>query len=507
MRSSKGAQKVTCVSSSNNAHFEIDRVASGLERRSARGAAQTILGQTVNLILRLGGGALLARLLRPADFGLLAMVGAVIGILTVFGDLGLSTAAIQRPEIDQRQMSTLFWLNVALGALLSGLVVLIAPSLAWFYGDDRLISITLVLGAGFFAAGLGVQHFALLTRQMRFGVLSAIGIVSSIISLLVGISLAWLQCGYWSLVWMQLAGGVVSSSAAWMACGWRPGMATRWTAIRSMVVFGGNLTLFSALNYLARNFDNVLIGWRWGAEPLGQYARAYNLMMLPLGQINSPISSVAIPALSRLQSDPARYRNYYTRCLNMVSYIMLPAIVGMFIFSEDIVRILLGPQWSQATSVFRILTVAAFLQPLSNTAGWLYISLGRTNEMAKWGLISVPCFVCAFFVGLPWGPIGVAIAYAAACWAIMYPCLAMAVRGTPISVKDLWVATCRPLCLAILAGLVMYACRLAFASYGMVWMFMAAITAVTIVVLSMRHASDSVRIELGYIIRAACLTR
>src|ERR1700693_4565183 len=116
---------------------------------------------------------------------------------------------------------------------------------------------------------------------------------------------------------MQLTGGISSSAAAWMACGWRPGMPARRAGIRSMVAFGGNLTVFSALNYFIRNSDNVLIGWRWGAEPLGQYASAYNLMLIPLSQINAPISSVVVPALSRLQSDPVRYRSYYLRGLSM----------------------------------------------------------------------------------------------------------------------------------------------------------------------------------------------
>jgi PST family polysaccharide transporter len=428
------------------------------------------------------------------------MVSAVTGILTVFGNFGLSSAIIQQPNINQRQMSTLFWLNASLGLALSAITAVVAPVVAWFYHDQRLILITIVSGLGFFIAGLGVQHGALLRRQMRFGVLSATEVAAGIVSTGVGLLMAWSGFSYWSLVYMPISATLATTVGVWLVCGWRPGLPSRRSGLRSMVAFGSNLTFFSALNYLIRNLDNVLIGWRCGAAELGQYAKAYSLLLFPLSQINNPIANAAVPALSRLQDDPVRYRNYYLRGLGLIAYITVPLIIGLGVFSEEIIGLVLGPQWSQAATLFRILAIAALLQPIANTTGWLFTSLNRTNAMARWGLLSAPCFILSFIAGLPWGAAGVACTYAIVTWVLTYPCFAMAVRGTPVSMKDIGMTIYRPMAVGLMLGATMFACRLAFAHYGVVLMFAFSAVAAAIALLLMRQCFRAVRNDLDNIL-------
>lgn len=417
--------------------------------------------------MQLVGIAVMSRILTPRDFGLVSMVSAVTACLTMFSGLGLSAATIQRQDVDHRQMSTLFWVNTALGAGMALMTAGIAPVVAWFYHDPRLIRITIAVGSGYLIAGPGVQHQALLKRQMRFAAVTLIDAGACCVATVVGILLAWSGLGYWSLVLMQLAATLAGTVAAWMACGWRPGLPARRAGIRSMVVFGGNLTIFTFLNYIIRNCDNILIGWRWGPEALGFYSRAYQLLLLPIAQIVGPAGNVATPSLSRLQNDPIRYRNYYIRALKVIAYVTMPAIVFAGIFSGEIVAVVLGPQWHMTSTIFSILAISAVLQPVLSTVGWVYLSLDRTKTMALWGVISCPVMIAAFVIGLPWGPIGVAIGYVTAEVLLTYPAFKIAIGPSPVRMKDISDAIGGPLRVVLPLGLMMLICRTISTAMGL----------------------------------------
>lgn len=258
-------------------HFRIDHLKADLKGQSIRGGAITIGAQACKFVLQLGVNVVVTRLLTPQDYGLLAMVNSVTGIVHLFKDLGLSTATVQKAEINHGQISTLFWVNMALSATGALLTAAIAPVIAWFYGEPRLIGITLVLSLAIFLSGLTVQHSALLTRQMRFAALAIADITSILVAITTAIVLALYGAGYWALVLMQLALMITYVVAVWVMCSWRPGPPVRHSGVRSMLAFGGNVTGFSFLHYLAQNLDNVLIGRYAGAQQLGVYAKASTL--------------------------------------------------------------------------------------------------------------------------------------------------------------------------------------------------------------------------------------
>ncbi|TKJ38342.1 MAG: lipopolysaccharide biosynthesis protein [Planctomycetes bacterium B3_Pla] len=409
--------------------------------------------QGVRFFLQMGSTVVLARLLTPQDFGLIAMVAAVTGFVAMFKDMGLSMATVQKAEINHGQISTLFWINVVLSLCVMLVIAALAPAIAWFYNEPRLTWITLALAGAFIFGGLTVQHQALLRRQMHFGILAAVEITSMTVSILAAIISAFCGAGYWSLVIMQLAGAVTHTVAVWFACEWRPGLPVRRSGVREMLAFGGNLTGFNLMNYFARNADNLLIGKFWGPGQLGLYSKAYALLMLPLQQITGPVAAVAIPTLSRLQNDPERYRRYYYRAISMIAFITMPLVAMLAALSHEVITIVLGKQWTDSAIIFKVLAFAAIFQPIWSTIGWIYVSLGQTKRLMYWGLVMVPLIVISFLIGLPWGGLGVATSYTL-CYLslIMVPSFWYAFRYSPVSVTDLFRTIRCPLVL----GLAMY---------------------------------------------------
>lgn len=446
-------------SKSQNYHqqyFNTDHLKTDLKRRSVQGGTVTMVAQMIKFCLSLGSNVLLARMLTPQDYGLVGMVTAVTGFVTLFKDLGLSTATIQKEEINHEQVSTLFWVNVALSMMCAIAIIAISPLISSFYREPRLLMMTIVSAIGLLISGLGVQHAALLNRQMRYQALMGNDILSGLMGILVAIVTAWLGWGYWSLVIMPLVTGVFATIGVWLMCNWRPGFPSVKGEVGSMLAFGGHLTGFSIVNYFARNFDNVLIGRQWGAQQLGQYAKAYQLLLLPLNQINAPITGVAIPTLSRLQHEPEQFRHYYLKALAVIAFLTMPLIAFMIVASEEIISTVLGSQWGEAVVLFRLLSISALFQPICNTTGWLYISTGRGDRMAKWGVASSVFIVTSFLIGLPYQAYGVALAYAIAMLLQTIPCIYFATRGTSVTVLNTVESVQKPFLSCLITGVIVF---------------------------------------------------
>ena len=442
------------TTSTTDKHFQTDHLKVNLGGRAARGGAVAITSQGLKFIVTLAATSVMARLLTPQDYGLIGMVAVVTGFVSMYKDLGLAAATIQKPEITSEQVSNLFWVNVCLSVGVGLVTIAIAPVVAWFYGEPRLLWVTIVTSLGFLIGGLAVQHEALLRRQMRYVALASIGLTSVVMGYVVGILMAWRGFAYWALVGSQLAVVTTGTLTTLLFCRWLPGLPKRDTGVRSMIRFGGNLTGFTTINYFARNLDNLLIGRFSGAQQLGLYSRAYQLMTLPIDQINEPITSVSVPALSRLLDSPESYRRAYLRMLEKIAMLTMPGVVLMIVTSDWIIHIFLGPQWVGAVRIFVILGVSAIFQPIANTTGWLLISQGRTNQMLKWGMISGPLIVASFLIGLHWGAVGVATAYACVKIFINDPLLYWYVgREGPVKTIDFY-KTMAPFAIASICSLV-----------------------------------------------------
>lgn len=427
------------MSKPSQEYFDTAHLSAAIGSRTARGGVVTIVSHGLKFALSILATAVLARLLTPQDYGLIGMVVVFTGFVAMFKDLGLALATVQRAEISYDQISTLFWVNVTISVAITLLMILLAPLIGWFYGEPRLTMITIVTSLGFFFGGLAVQHEALLKRQMRFYALSVIAFLSMMIGYVVGIFLAWRGASYWSLVFSQLALLASNVIGVWITCRWRPGAPKRNTGVRSMLSFGGNVTGYALINYVSKNCDNLVVGRAFGPQLLGLYTKAAQLLALPTDQINEPLSSVAIPALSRLADSPERYRQAYLRIMEKIIMVTMPAVILMLATADWLVLIILGPQWGDSARIFVFMGVAGLFQPVASTGGWLLVSQGRVRDMLRWALINAPISILSIVAGLPWGVVGVAASFSLGRILIAHPLLYWFVgRSGPVRMGDFY---------------------------------------------------------------------
>lgn len=416
-----------------------------LKERTIRGGSARGAALAISFFLRIGSLMVLARLLNPLDFGLLGMVTAFTGVLSLFRDFGLSAASIQRATVTEAQSSTLFWINLLVGAILTLVAAGLAPVVASFYHEPRLFWVTIVVASGFLLNGAGVQHSAILQRQMRFTVLAWIDLGSLIASTIVGILLAKVNCGYWALVAMTLTIPFTGTLGLWFASAWVPGPPQWGVGIRSMMRFGGTLTLSGLIYYIATNFEKVLLGRFWGAEALGIYGRAYQLIRIPTDNLNTAVGDVAFSALSRIQDEPDRLRRYFLKGYALVIGFTLPITVACALFADDMVLVLLGPKWKEAAGIFRLLAPMMLVFGILNPLGWLLNAIGLVGRSLKIALVLAPLMIISYIIGLRYGPQGVAFAYSAVMVLWLLPGIAWAVQGTVVSFWDILLETSRPL--------------------------------------------------------------
>ena len=407
-----------------------------LKDRSIRGGTVILFSQAAKFLISTAGTVVLARLLAPSDFGLVGMVAALTGVIATLGDLGLSSATIQRQDLTHDQVSTLFWINVGVGTVMSSLVAACGPAVAYFYRDPRLVGITLVSSLSFLLGGLASQHYALLTRQMRFGAMALVQSGSALLAMIVAVAMALHGFGYWSLVVSGVLQAAGLALFSWVSIGWKPGRPRKGCGVRSLLAFGGHLTGYNLLTYVTRNADNVLIGRYLGAAPLGIYSKAYGILMLPVQQINAPVNGVLLPALSRLQDQPEAYRRYFLRAIEIVALIGMPIVIFAFADARLVILTLLGPKWMGAVQIFRLLAPAAAVGTISMAPGWIFTSLGMAERQSRWAVLSSPVILGGFLVGLHWGVAGVAASFSATYSLTFLFFLADASRRSPVHLRD-----------------------------------------------------------------------
>lgn len=421
----------------NRRALNTDHLDRNLGHRAVRGGIVAILAQPIRMLIQFATTAILARLLVPEDFGLVAMATAVTSFVAIFSELGLTSATVQRSQIDQETVSGLFFVTLGIGCLLVPVVCGLAPLAAWFFGDTRVTGLIIALSATFPLAALGSQHTALLMRSMRWMALQVAGLLGHVAGALAGILAAWkTDLGYWSLVITPLVANVVTLLALWTSSPWRPSLVSDWRGARSTLRFGAYLTGFGVVNFFHRQLDNIIIGAHFGASELGYYSRSYQLMLLPLNLFNGPLSSAIEPALSRLQNEPERWRQAFLDSLGLVTFLGAGVAASLIAVSGPLITILYGPGWEKSVTIFQWLAASLFAGVPMNVTGWIYISLGRTRQMFIWSLLFVPVVGIGFLVAIPYGPVGIAAAYALIMNISLVPCLAFATRGTPVSLTD-----------------------------------------------------------------------
>jgi PST family polysaccharide transporter len=418
--------------------LQTDHLEGGMARRTAKGGVMAISTQLIRLVIQVAGSAVLARLLAPGDFGLIAMAATVTGFVALFSDLGLSSATIQRKAITQNVVSTLFYLGIAVGLVVTLITVAIAFAAAGFYGDERVKLLAISMSLAIPLGAAGSQHGALLARGMFWVRINAITIISQTVGMTAAVLLAWLTpISYWALVAQTLLTALVSVVLLWIACPWRPSLVLKFRDAREEIGFGLNLTGFSIANYFHRQADNVLIGRRWGETELGYYNRAYSLLLIPISLVNGAVGSVVMPLLSRHQDRPDQWRDYLLRALAFTCFACHAMACLLVVNSKEIIDVMLGPGWANSVPIFTWLGLSLFGMAPMNAMGWVFMSLGQTGRWFRWGIFTAIYFPAIFLVALPYGATGVAMAYAIAVSLVMIPCIAYAIRNAPVTLLQI----------------------------------------------------------------------
>lgn len=379
-----------------------------LRTRSIEGAAATAGAQFFKFAIQLVSQIWLARLIPPAEYGIVAMVAPILAFLGIIGDMGIGTALVQQKSISQSQISTLFWLNSALTLLVCGGLCLLSPLVGLLYHEPKTVAVTVALASLLFFSSFSTHPSALLNRELRLGRRALIDCGQALAALTIAIATALAGCGYWSLIYGQAAGAVILVCFSWISAGWAPSR-PRWDPSAMRVLrFGTSLTVSNIATYATMSADNMIVGAVKGKVALGLYDKAYRLVVLPLAQISSPIGRVAVPLLSRLHDQPARYSAAFRRMVQAPNLLAIPGLIAGMFLAPQLVHVFLGPSWSGISPVFSWVCFGGLPSILYGSASWLFTSQGRGREQATWAIINSIVSVCSFVIGVRWGAVGVA---------------------------------------------------------------------------------------------------
>ncbi len=405
----------------------------GLKTMAIRGASINVVAQFLAIACQTVGVVILARMLLPEDFGLVAMVTAFSLLIANFGVNGFTEYIIQKPEIGREEVASIFWLHLLVATTLAVGFVFFGFILVGFNKEPALSGISAAMSSSFILQALSTTHFALLRREMKFAPVALAELAAVIMSVIFSIAAALGGLGYWSVVIRQLTIPGVLAVGAWILCRWRPTRPWRlsrtWPALKYAVQVYANISL----GYLMRGIDKVLLGKYHGPELLGNYDRAYNIFSMPATQILIPLHSVALATLSRLKDDKERYTSYFARAVALVSFPGTLAALILTILAQDLVQLLLGSNWVEAGPVVMAFGPGIAGQIVYGTNSWLHLSLGTPNRWFRWNLISAGFTVVAFVIAAPYGAVVLAATYSLRNFVLIVPAFWYA--GRPIQLS------------------------------------------------------------------------
>jgi O-antigen/teichoic acid export membrane protein len=398
--------------------------ARNLQSLVLRGLGWKFLSGGVLQAWQIVAAVVLARLLRPHDYGLAGMVLVLTTVVIAFSDLAMGAALIQRRKLTEKDRSTVFWTGVAAGLAFTLVGLGLSGPVARFYGQPDVRDLFAAFSLSFFITSLGTTQKALLTREMNFRSLELRQIAGSVGGGIVGITVAAQGYGAWAIIGQQLTMGVLSTVLLWMVTPWRPHFTYSFESLRNLGGFSANVLGQRLLYQLTRSADNVLIGRFLGPAAVGTYAVAYNVMLLPLSRLGTPIGLVLFPALSRMQDDPERVTTVWLRVNRLLAAVSVPAMLGLIVVAHDFVHVVLGARWAAATPVLQILAWVGVLQAIQTLNEDVLQVRDRTGTMFRFMVLWSSANLLGLVIGLHWGIIGVAVG--------------VSVAGTVVAPVSIW---------------------------------------------------------------------
>lgn len=422
----------------SHAYFDDSARGNDLNQRSLRGGAFTVISQAGNVTTQVISTIVLARVLVPEDFGLVAMVSAITGYISIFVDLGTRDAVAQHARLLEEEASAMFWITAATGLTFALVTIACAPLIAGFYGLPKLKAITMAMSVPFMVQALYYQQQALMRRALMFHQLAIIDVSGNAIGMALAILVAHLGYGYWALVWKPAMTAVATGCGVWATCGWWPGRPAFTPNVRGMVRFGLNVTGFSVADAISRSVDRIGLGHRYGPRELGFYQNALNIYDNSVGV--TTLHNVAAATLSKLREDSGALKRAWSTALSSLAFFAAPAFAALAVVGQDLVVLLLGEKWRATGTLLSILALRGPVQVVTSTHSWLHVAAGRPDRWRHWGVLNCGFTIVALLCGLPYGSIGVAVSYAILAYLILVPALLYAGRPLGIRARDVWLA-------------------------------------------------------------------
>lgn len=356
--------------------------------------------------------AILARLLVPEDFGLMAIVTAIIGVAAILSDMGISSALIQRQEVTQQQLSSLYWLNVVAGFVMMLILAAVSPLISKFYGDTRLTSLVIITSSVFFIGAISQQLKITSSKSLHFAKQSYIEVISASVGFLSSTGLAYSGYGVFSLAWANVISALLNTLLVWLMLsnGWRPQFRLQIKEIMDFLKFGAFMVGNNLVTNLSMAADIFLGGRLLGPAALGLYSLPRNLCMQIQSSVNPIITRVGFPLMSRVQNEPDQLKMIYLNILRMTASVNIPIYIGLAVFAPEVVVLLFGEKWLISTDVLRILAVWGLLRSTKNPVGILLIATGRAKRSFKWNLFFLFIHPGVIWLGSKWGTEGLALA-------------------------------------------------------------------------------------------------
>jgi O-antigen/teichoic acid export membrane protein len=433
--------------------FPASANSAGLRQAAVRSVGVTLLSGGLGLAIQIVAVVALARLLTPADFGLVTMVTTFSLLLVNFGLNGITEAVVQREVVDHSLASNLFWINVCGSFLLAIAFAGAGSLLARLYHDPLITGVTEGVAVTIFLTGLSVLHLALLKRAMRFSLVSFNDLASRAASVVVSVLLAWAGWGYWALVAGVVAQSLSSCVGSWICCQWLPGLPRKNSGTRPLIKFAISTYARFSTGYFTNNLDNFLVGWKLGPASLGFYKKAYDLFVLPTNQLSTGLTIVAVSALSRLQRDSEQYRRYLFGALGVTALVGMGLGADLTLVGRDLVMVLLGPKWQESGRIFVLFGPGIGIMVLYCTHIWIHLSIGRADRWFRWGLVDMAVTTLFLLMGLHWGAEGIAVAWVASYWVIVFPALWYACQPIKIGISPILAAVWKYIAASLMAGL------------------------------------------------------
>ena len=435
--------------------FTTDVVRAELRTRSVRSSAVTVFSRGAQMLLLLGSAMILARVLSPSDFGVQAMVLPIAFLVKNLGNLGLQSAVIHRESLNSDDANGLFRYALRANLVVAGAMALLAPLMARFYNEPRVIGIALLWAATIYGTTFSAVQEALLKRQMRFGVVMKAQLTAVLVSVFVALAAAFAGWGYWSLMLQVTVMELTRVAIIWIVCPWRPSRTVAGNtgeAVSAVRRYWVGLSTSRVVSWIGDQLDRIIVGSIGGATVAGLYDGAKRWAGMAFQELYMSLSDVAVGSLSRVREERDRYRVYVRNVFLPILSLAVPVMAFMFVEARQVLHVLLGDQWLDADGFVRMMCIATFAATAGKLMQWVYMSLEQTDRQLRWTLVTTPVNVLAVLVGAQQGAYGVAVAVAVANVVLAVPALWYGLRFSPVALGECLTIFLRPTTAAVTAA-------------------------------------------------------